>query len=217
MGTTTKSRSGQLARRSTLAVGAIAAAFAMVAATPVSVDDPVWNVDAAHTQISFTVKHFFTPVTGSFTDFAIDLRYDAEAPAASTVSFVAQVASISTGNEDRNAHLQSGDFFEAETFPEITFQSTSVREASPGQLVATGDLTIKGVTRSVDLAIAVLGVQEVPEEMREMLGGVVRVASFSADTQINRRDFGVGVGSWAATLVVGGEVDISIALEANQS
>ena len=197
-----------VARSSTLALGGLAAALSMIAATPTSVADPIWNVDANHTEINFSVKHFFTPVTGTFTDYTIDLQYDAAAPENSSISLVAQVASVNTGNEKRDAHLQSGDFFEAEAFPELTFQSTSVREVSPGNLVATGDLTIKGNTKSIDLPITVLGVAEIPEDMREMLGGVVRVGSFAAETQIQRRDFGVGVGSWAATMVVGGDVDI---------
>lgn len=204
-----------LARRAVMATGTFATAFALVAATP-ALEKAPWNVDQSHTEINFSVKHFFTPVTGSFTDFQIDLDYDAENPSNSSVSFVAQVASIDTGNERRDAHLQSGDFFEAERFPELTFQSTSVREAGEGELIATGDLTIKGVTQSIDLPITVLGIQEIPAEMQEMLGGVTKVASFAAETQIDRNEYGVGVGSWAATLVVGGEVDISIAVEANQ-
>ena len=79
-----------------------------------------------------------------------------------------------------------------------------------------GDLTIKGVTREVALPVTLLGVQQIPEEMQEMLGGVSEVASFQAATSVDRGDFGVGVGSWAATLVVGGQVDITIAVEANQ-
>lgn len=205
-----------LAHRAAMATGTLATAFALVAATPATLEKAPWNVDQAHTEINFSVKHFFTPVTGSFTDFQIELDYDAENPAGSSVSFVAQVASVDTGNERRDAHLQSGDFFEAERFPELTFQSTSVREAGEGELIATGDLTIKGVTRSIDLPITVLGIQDIPGEMQDMLGGVTKVASFAAETQIDRNDYGVGVGSWAATLVVGGEVDISIAVEANQ-
>ncbi len=203
-------------RRAGATVGVVASALALIAATPASVSEVPWNVDGDHTEINFTVKHFFTPVTGSFADYNIDLNYDPAAPEKSTVSLVAQVASVNTGNERRDTHLQSADFFEAEAYPELTFKSTSVRAVSATQLIATGDLTIKGVTKSIDLPITVLGVKDIPEGMRDMLGGVTKVASFAAETQIERVDFGVGVGSWAATLVVGGEVDISIAVEANQ-
>lgn len=192
---------------------ALAAAGLTLAATPAP---EVWNVDASHSAVTFEVKHFFTPVKGSFDDYQVDLVYDADNPANSTVEARIAIAGINTGNTDRDAHLRSGDFFEAETHPYITFRSTSVREAEPGQLVATGPLTIKGVTREVELPITVLGVQELPPEMQQMLGGVTRVASFQTHTTVDRRDFGVGVGNWAATLVVGGEVKINIAVEANQ-
>lgn len=193
---------------------AIAAAGLTLAATPVPED---WNVDASHTAVTFSVKHFFTPVKGSFQDFEVDLRYDAESPANSTVEARIAVGSIDTGNERRDAHLLSGDFFEAETHPYMTFRSTSVRQVAPGQLVATGPLTIKGVSQEVELAVEVLGIQELPENVSQMLGGVKRVASFQGTTTVDRRDFGVGVGDWAATLVVGKDVEISIAVEANQS
>jgi polyisoprenoid-binding protein YceI len=190
-------------------------AAATLAATPAMTAE-AWNVDKAHTEINFKVNHFFTPVSGTFEDFEIDLQYDAANPAASSVSVRIVVASVSTGNADRDQHLRSADFFEAGSHPNITFRSTSVRQVSADQLVATGPLTIKGVTQTIDLPIRVLGVQEIGEEMRPMLGGITRVAGFAADTRIRRQDFGVGVGNWAATLVVGGNVDIEIAVEANQ-
>jgi len=186
-----------------------------LAATP-AVTAETWSVDKAHTEINFKVDHFFTPVSGTFTDFDIDLQYDAANPANSSVDVRIEVASLHTGNADRDQHLRSPDFFEADRHPHITFRSISVRQAGEGQLVATGPLTIKGVSRIIDLPIQVLGVQEIREDMRPMLGGISRVAGFAADTRILRQDFGVGVGNWAATLVVGGNVDITIAVEANQ-
>ena len=175
-----------------------------------------WNVDAPHTEVNFSVKHFFTPVTGTFDDYEINLTFDAENPGNSSVRVTIDVASINTGNERRDNHLRSGDFFEAEAYPKMTFVSTSVRQTGADQLVALGDLTIKGVTRQIELPITLLGVMDVPEEMQQMLGGVQRIASFSADAKLNRKDFGVGVGNWAATMVVGGEVTVGIAVEANR-
>lgn len=201
--------------RMTLTVPALLA-LATVAATPGTTAEP-WNVDQPHTEINFSVKHFFTPVSGTFRDFDVNLVYDRANPSASSVEVRIAVSSVNTGNERRDEHLRSGDFFEASTHPYITFRSTSVRTAGEGRLVATGPLTIKGVTREIELPITVLGVQEIPGEMQEMLGGVKRVAGFAAETRIRRQDFGVGVGNWAATVVVGGDVDITIALEANQS
>ena len=173
-----------------------------------------WNVDAAHSQVNFSIKHFFTPVSGSFQEFEIELDFNEENPAASKVSVSIPVSSIDTGNERRDGHLLTGDFFEAETHPTITFESTSVTEVAEGHLVAKGPLTIKGVSREVELAIDILGVKELPEQMQERMGAK-KVAGFSASTTIDRGDYGVGTGNYAATVVIGSDVEISIQVEAN--
>jgi len=191
-------------------------AAATLAAIPGDLSNP-WNVDRSHSEITFKVNHFFTPVSGTFGDYEIDLIYDDTNVGNSSVDVRIAVASVDTRNEDRDEHLLSADFFEAERHPYITFRSHSVRRVSDEELVATGPLTIKGVSREIELPIRILGVQDIPDDMRAMLGGINRVAGFKAETRIRRQDFGVGVGSWAATLVVGGNVDIEIALEANQS
>ncbi len=172
-------------------------------------------MDPAHTEINFSVKHFFTPVTGSFDDYEVVLDYDPTNPEKSHVEARINVASVNTGNEKRDVHLRSADWFEAESHPYMTFGSTSVRKVGDGRLVASGSLTIKGRTRQSELVITLLGSQPIPSEMREMLGGSKEVASFEAATAIDRPDFGVGVGSWAATMVVGGKVEIEILLEAH--
>jgi len=174
-----------------------------------------WNVDPAHTEVNFSVRHFFTPVSGSFTDYQVDLQFDPADPAASSVSAVIQVASIRTGVDARDQHLMSGDFFEAERYPQITFRSSGVRSVGEGQMIATGELTIKDTAQTVELPIRLLGIQPIPEEMQEMFGGVTRVASFQADLTLDRNDFGVGVGSWAETAIVGSEVGITLLVEAN--
>ena len=174
-----------------------------------------WSTDTAHTEINFSVSHFFTPVSGSFGDYDVDLDYDSQNPENSSVTARIQVASINTGNEKRDGHLRTGDWFEAESYPEITFKSTSVRKEGDDQLIATGPLSIKGQSREIELAITLLGTRAIPEQMQQMLGGTREVASFKASTTIDRGDFGVGVGNWAATMVVGGTVDIEILLEAH--
>ena len=199
--------------RTTLAALTLATTAFTVAAAPAAAPMP-WDIDASHTTVGFSVKHFFTPVTGQFDDFEIDLQYDEVDPTQSTVSARIAVASVNTANERRDGHLQSADFFDAETHPYITFESTSVRETASG-LVATGDLTIKDITREVELPITLLGIQEIPGEMQEMLGGATKVAGFQAELAIDRGDFEVGTGNWAATLVVGGEVTINLAVEAH--
>jgi polyisoprenoid-binding protein YceI len=176
-----------------------------------------WSTDAAHTEINFSVKHFFTPVTGSFEDYEIDLDFNAEHPEKSRVEARIQVASVNTGNQKRDDHLRSADWFAADTHPYITFKSTSVRQVGENKLIASGLLTIKGKSHQVELPITLLGKQMIPEQMQPMLGGTKEVASFQAATSIDRSDFDVGVGNWAATMVVGGEVNIEILLEAHNS
>ena len=193
---------------------ALAAAVSLITGAPSAA--VTWAVDQPHTEVNFSVKHFFTPVTGSFDEFEIKLDYDAENPANSTVEAKIPVASINTGNEKRDGHLLSADFFEADKHPYITFKSSSVEAKGNGQLVARGLLTIKGEAREVDLPITLLGTQEIPGEMQQMLGGTKEVASFKAATTIDRNDYSVGVGNWAATLVVGGDVEIEILLEAHR-
>ncbi len=176
-----------------------------------------WNVDANHTEVNFSVNHFFTPVTGSFDDFEVILEYDAKNPENSTVEARIRVASVNTGNAKRDDHLRSADWFEAEKYPYMTFKSTSVKSNGHGGLLARGQLTIKGVSHEVELPITLLGTQQIPEKMQAMLGGSKEVASFKASTAVERGEFGIGVGSWAATMVVGSEVGIEILLEAHRS
>ena len=172
-----------------------------------------WKADPNHSKVGFSINHFLTPVEGRFGEFEAQIAYDPAKPEATTIKATIQVASIDTGNDRRDGHLESADFFEAEKYPTITFESTSVEAAGEGHLVAHGNLTMKGQTKPVDLHVNVLGVQAIPEQMQEHFGK--ELAAFSAKTSLDRTDFGVGVGNWAATLVVGAKVDISITIEAS--
>ena len=197
--------------------GALAMALiASLAPNAVAGSKPGWSADTAHTEINFSVKHFFTPVTGSFEDYEIELNYDAENPENSTVEARIKVASVNTGNEKRDNHLRSADWFETDKYPYMTFKSTSVREVGENQLIASGPLTIKGQSHQIELPITLLGIQMIPEPMQPMIGAK-EVASFQASASIDRGSFGVGVGNWAATMVVGGNIDIEILLEAHSS
>ena len=201
-------------KRKNLLSGAVLALSALtIAAGPEAL---MWNIDKPHTGVGFEVKHFFTPVQGQFDEFDVELSYDREDPANSSVRVSIPVASINTSNDKRNAHLMSEDFFEAETYPYITFVSESVEQVSETELLVRGPLKIKGQVRDVELPVTILGVMDVPDEMRDMLGGVEQIASFQTSLTIDRRDFGVGVGSWAATAVVGKDVNIEISVEANR-
>ncbi|UCG85607.1 MAG: YceI family protein, partial [Gemmatimonadota bacterium] len=166
--------------------------------------------------INFSVRHFFTPVSGSFDSYKVDLYFDTDRPENSSVQVSIDVASVNTGNAKRDSHLRSADWFEAEKYPHITFRSNSVERVAADRLLARGQLTIKDVSQEVELTVNLLGIKDIPEEMQVMLGGVTQVAGFHATTALDRRDYGVGVGSWAETIVVGADVDIEIAVEANR-
>ena len=199
--------------RKIISGGVLAISALLIAAGPAPM---VWNVDKPHTGVEFSVRHFFTPVTGQFDDYEIELIYDREQPARSSVKVRIDVASVNTGNEERDDHLRSGDFFEAELYPHITFESEEVVEVGPGELLVRGPLRIKDQVREVELLIEILGVKDIPAEMQAMLGGVTEIASFQTELLIDRGDYRVGVGSWAAALVVGHDVGISVTVEANR-
>ena len=175
-----------------------------------------WGIDTAHTEVNFSVTHFFTPVSGTFDDFEVTFDFDPENISASRVAARIAVASVNTGDEKRDGHLRTADFFDADKYPYITFESSSIRQLSDHELVASGILTIRDQKRQVELPIKWLGTQPIPEEMRGMLGGSKEVASFKASMTIDRNEYGVGSGNWAATMVVGGDVTIDILLEAHR-
>lgn len=198
--------------RNLLAGAALLLAPLTLAAAP---DALSWNVDGAHSAVTFSVRHFFTPVKGQFDTFEAQLAYDPTSPETASVRVTIPVASINTSNERRDNHLKSPDFFEAEKYPTITFVSESVTKVGENQLIVRGPLTIKDQTRQIELPVTVLGIMDMPEQMRRP-NGPTKVAGFEARLTLDRGDFGVGVGNWAATAVVGKDVEITIAIEANR-
>jgi len=144
-----------------------------------------WTLDPAHSQIEFAVKHMMvTTVRGQFRQFTTEVDFDEEHPERSSVVAHIDVSSIDTGMAARDAHLRSADFFEAETFPELTFRSTRIEAR---------DLTIRGETRPVTLDAEIGGV------VANMQGG--RRAAFNATTRISRKDWGL---TWNVALESGG-------------
>jgi polyisoprenoid-binding protein YceI len=166
-----------------------------------------WSIDEAHSNISFEVRHFFTPVSGSFKEYASEINFDPENLEESNVNLEIMVSSIDTDNEKRDGHLQSDDFFSAEEYPAITFASEKITEEGENKFIAHGKLTIKNVTKNVELPFELLGIQDHPMKENTMLAGI------KIDHTIDRNEYKVGTGSWSETAVVGGDVDISIALE----
>lgn len=169
-----------------------------------------YTIDAAHSSVEFAVKHMvFSTAKGRFNDFAGTINLDEGDLANSSVNVTIQAASIDTRDEGRNGHLKSADFFDVENYPTITFTSTAVKVTGDGEFNVTGDLTIRGVTRSV-----VLKAERTGEGVNPW---GVKVVGFAAETKINRKDFDL---NWNAALEAGGvlvadDVKISIEVEAN--
>lgn len=170
-----------------------------------------WNIDRAHSAVNFTISHFFTPVDGVFDDYEATVHFDPENLEGSLIDVTIPVESINTRNERRDNHLKSEDFFNSSEWPNIRFVSNSIEHTGDNNYVARGELTIRDVTHSFDLPFELLGVMDHP--MREN----TKVAGIVAETELMRTDYGVGVGDWAATAVVGDRVDIRLNLELTAS
>jgi polyisoprenoid-binding protein YceI len=169
----------------------------------------VWAIDTAHSQVEFSVKHMmFSTVKGSFEGVTGTITLDEQNLANSSVRVEIDPATISTRDEKRDAHLRSADFFDVETFPTMTFVSTSVQPARGQDLTITGDLTMHGVTKPVVLEAEFNG--------RGMSPFGMEVISYTAKGKLSRGEFGL---NWNAALEAGGvlvsdEIKIAIEVEA---
>jgi polyisoprenoid-binding protein YceI len=152
-----------------------------------------WQIDPNHSTVGFAVKHAVVATTrGRFTDFAGGATIDAANPEASTAWVDIQAASVNTGNEMRDGHLQSADFWDATNNPTITYRSTRAN-LDGADLITAGDLTIAGKTQTVDIVWEFGGIAVDPY-------GVTK-AGFEGSATISRRDWGL---EWNATLEAGG-------------
>ena len=141
-----------------------------------------WNIDPVHSEVGFSVRHMMvSKVRGRFNTFSGQL-VTGEDPLHSSVTAEIDLASIITGNEQRDAHIRSADFFEVETYPTMTYRSTGVR-LDGGDYVLDGELTLKGVTKSVPLTLELNGFGP------DAYGGTR--AGFTATGELNRKDFNV--------------------------
>jgi polyisoprenoid-binding protein YceI len=164
----------------------------------------VWQLDPMHTQVEFAVKHLgMMTVRGHFTDVQASGDINVEHPEASSVEVVIQTASIRTHNERRDNDLRTSNFLDVEHYPTITFKSTKIENAESDRYTMTGDLTIKGNSRPVSLAVVNYGEFNDPN-MGHRIG-------YGAETQILRKDFGLNVDMLMdGRLVIGNEIQITI-------
>ncbi|MFI8259032.1 MULTISPECIES: YceI family protein [unclassified Streptomyces] len=151
-------------------------------------------IDAAHSSIGFTVRHaMVTNVRGSFTDYSGTLVLDGADPARSAASIEVKIASVDTGIADRDGHLRSGDFFDAEAFPLMTFRSTGAARLGGDGYRITGELTIKDVTRPLSIDLEFNG------SATDVYGN--ERVGFEGSAEILRSDWGL---TWNAALEAGG-------------
>jgi polyisoprenoid-binding protein YceI len=168
----------------------------------------VWAIDPAHSEVGFAVKHLmFATVKGVFRNFSGKIVLNEQNLAASSIEADIDVGSIDTRQEQRDAHLRSPDFFDAENFPSMTFRSTKLERVRHAHYRAVGELTIRGVTREVVLDVEETGRGGDP-------WGGQRIG-YSATTKIDREDFGL---TWNQVLEAGGvavsrEVKIAVEVE----
>lgn len=166
-----------------------------------------WTIDPVHSEVGFVVRHMMvSKVRGKFATFSGEI-VTGQNPLESSVTATIDLASISTGNDQRDNHIRSADFFEVETYPTMTYRSTGVRQDGDDYVV-DGELTLKGVTKNVPLRLELNGFGP------DAYGGTR--AGFSATTEINRRDFGVDFNATmeAGGVVVSDKVTIQLEIEA---
>lgn len=195
---------GQSLTRFTLAAG-----LATLMTLPVSAATTTWQIDPAHTAAQFSVKHLaISTVRGGFSNVKGTVILDDVDISKSSVDVTIDVSTVDTRTPDRDKDLKSDKFFDVAKYPTMTFKSTKVEQAGAGKLKVTGDLTIRGTTKSV-----VLDVDGPTAPVKDPWGN--QRSAVTATTKINRQDFGV---KWNATMdnggvVVGDEVSITIDAE----
>lgn len=166
----------------------------------------VYNFDKAHSFIGFKVKHMgLVEVPGFFRDFTGEVNYDSKDVTKSTVTFKAMTTSIDTGVPNRDNHLRTPDFFDVKTYPELTFTSTKVEKKGKGWLV-TGDLSIRGVAKSVTIPFEIAGWLPASERAGMKMG-------IAGETTINRRDFGVNWGNNLPSGIPAVSDDVKVVLQ----
>ena len=166
-----------------------------------------WTIDASHSEVGFSVRHLMSKVKGRFTEFNGAITTGSEDPTDASVEVTITSASITTGNEQRDAHLKSADFFDPTSGGTLSFASTGISGDADGYVIS-GDLTINGITKPVELAAEFLGVAVDAY-------GATRLGA-EATTSINRKDFNVtfNVPLDGGKLLIGDKVDITLAVEA---
>ncbi len=182
--------------------------IALLLASSVVSAETKYSIDASHTSIDFSVSHMvISNVTGKFKDVSGTLVSTGDDFTNAKIDVLIPAKSVNTENEKRDEHLRSADFFDVTKYPDVKFKSTSVKKTGDGKYTITGDLTLRGVTKSVDLATTFKGTAKSPWGQT--------VVAFKATTMIPRKEFGL---TWnkaleAGGVLVGEDVELTLNVE----
>lgn len=188
---------------------ALAIALVLSAAAIATAETEPFVFDKPHSQVGFRVRHWLTKVEGRFKEYDGKIWLDREKPSNSKVEIAIQAASIDTGNERRDNHLRSADFFEIEKYPTITFKSTKVVPKGKDLYAVTGELAMHGVTKTITIPVRHTGFLNLGKQEK---------AGFELTIPISRKEFGI---AWNRTsdeggLMLGDDVEVTVLVEANR-
>lgn len=176
-------------------------------AVPQALAAQSWDLDMPHCSVNFTARHILSLVPGHFDRFHGQVQFDPKDLPGSSIKLVIEAASLTTGVEKRDDHLRSAEFFDAENYPEIVFESKEIRSINGTEYEAEGSLTMHGVTKNVIVPFTFLGIADHPaEECLFVLG-------FESVFTVSRLAYGVGNGAYAAKGLMGEFVNLQIYLE----
>lgn len=183
-------------------------ALVLAAALSVPAQAATWEVDKNHSDVGFKIRHFVSKVSGHFDDFGGTVVMDEGNPESSSVEFWVDASSIDTGNDNRDQHLRSEDFFHVEEHPQITFKSESIEKTGENEYDVTGTFTMRGVSKTITLPVRFLGTVTTSRGAK---------AGFSTETELDRKAYGI---VWNQALdqggaVLGDDVAVEINLEMN--
>jgi polyisoprenoid-binding protein YceI len=191
-----------------LSIVSLALFFFIAGTQPLLAAVRSWELDKAHTNIYFTVDHIYSKVRGHFNEYSGEVKFDPKNPAESKFSFKIETASIDTNIAKRDKHLQSADFFDADKYPLMTFESTKITDSGNGLYEVLGKFTVKGVEYELLFPLTLAGIKDHPAvKGKEVIG-------FNCKVTIDRLAYKVGTGKFFDLGIVGKDVEILVTIEA---
>jgi polyisoprenoid-binding protein YceI len=189
-------------------IGVLASVLIAAGVSSAAAAEETFSFDKNHTLVGFRIRHIVSKVEGRFRDFEGVMAIDRQNPSASRVELTIQAASIDTGAPDRDNHLRSADFFDVARYPTITFKSTKIEAQGNDTYKVTGDFTMHGVTKSIEIPVKNTGFAR---------AGKTEKTGFEIATSLNRKDYGI---TWNRAIdqgtLLGDDVELNIQVEANK-